>query len=216
MFPKITKIKEWLKDQLDRNTKKIKHLNHTMIVLFEDNKYKNRRNDDYIIPPRKFYNELQGGDVIVEWKDDLKFVSKLDRLLSDGKSLTKKELEYCNTLYEFYSEVYETVIDCLKHDNPLINKKLKEVSVEEGRIIHKNYFRYLTKEGTELGFPIKWELDYAVVNVIEPLVLINPKIIHKEFPIDYFEGCLSYPKKGTPTKRYKDIIYNAQERWLVF
>ena len=77
-----------------------------MIVWAEDNKYKNRRNDDYIIPPRKFYNELQG-DVIVEWKDDMKFVTKLDRLLSDGKSLTKKELIYCNTLYEFYSEVYE-------------------------------------------------------------------------------------------------------------
>ena len=34
-------------------------------------------------------------------------VTKLDRLLSDGKSLTKKELKYCNSLYEFYSGVYE-------------------------------------------------------------------------------------------------------------
>ena len=62
---------------------------------------------DYIIPPRKFYNELQGGEVTCEWKDDLKFVSKLDFMLSDGESLTKKELEYCNMLYEFYSGVYE-------------------------------------------------------------------------------------------------------------
>jgi len=86
--------------------KKIKHLNHTMIVWAEDNKYKGHRNDDFTIPPRTFYNELRG-DVIVEWKDDLKFVTKLDRLLSDGKSLTKKELKYCNSLYEFYSGVYE-------------------------------------------------------------------------------------------------------------
>ena len=84
--------------------KKIKHLNHTMIVWAENNKYEtNPRNPgtDWTIPPRIFYNELRG-DVIVEWKDDLTFVTKLDRLLSDGKSLTKKELQMCNELYNFY------------------------------------------------------------------------------------------------------------------
>ena len=74
-----------------------------MIVWAEDNKYKGHRNDDFTIPPRTFYNELRG-DVIVEWKDDLKFVTKLDRLLSDGETLTKKELEYCNQLYDFYKK----------------------------------------------------------------------------------------------------------------
>ena len=77
-----------------------------MIVWAEDNKCASDRQEKWIIPPRTFYNELRG-DVIVEWKDDLTFVTKLDRLLSDGKSLTKKELEYCNILYEFYSGVYE-------------------------------------------------------------------------------------------------------------
>ena len=81
-----------------------------MIVWAEEKKYPTNPDNpgtDYIIPPRKFYNELRGGEVFNEWKDDLKFVTKLDRLLSDGKSLTKKELEYCNMLYEFYSGVYE-------------------------------------------------------------------------------------------------------------
>jgi len=78
-----------------------------MIVWAEDNKYASDRQEKWIIPPRTFYNELRG-DVIVEWKDDLTFVTKLDRLLSDGKSLTKKELKYCNMLYESYSGVYET------------------------------------------------------------------------------------------------------------
>ena len=75
----------------------------------EDNKkptHPNNPGTNWTIPPRKFYNELQG-DVTIEWKDDLTFVTKLDRLLSDGKSLTKKELKYCNMLYEFYSGVYE-------------------------------------------------------------------------------------------------------------
>ena len=89
------------------------------MIVEGDNKYKIAITM-IILSHKNFYNELRG-DVIVEWKDDLKFVTKLDRLLSDGKSLTK-ELKYCNSLYEFYSGVYEKVIDCLKHDNPLINK----------------------------------------------------------------------------------------------
>ena len=101
-----------------------------------------------------------------------------------------------------------SVIDCLKHDNPLINKKLKEVSVEEGRTIATELFQILNKRGDGIGLAanqVGIDAQVAVVNVIEPLVLINPKIIHKEFPIDYFEGCLSYPKKGCHTKRYKTI-----------
>ncbi len=107
-----------------------------------------------------------------------------------------------------------SVIDCLKHDNPLINKKLKEVSVEEGRTIATELFQILNKRGDGIGLAanqVGIDAQVAVVNVIEPLVLINPKIIHKEHPIDYFEVCLSYPKKGTPTKRYRDIIIQTAQ-----
>jgi len=45
----------------------------------------------------------------------------------------------------------------------------------------------------------------AVVNVKEPIVLINPKIVRKEEEVRYYEGCLSFPKKGCHTKRYKTI-----------
>ena len=82
--------------------KKIKHLNHTLIVWAEDNKYKNSRNGDYTIPSRRDANDM----VISEWKDDLKFVTKLDRLLSDGVHLTQKELNYSNQLYRYYSQMY--------------------------------------------------------------------------------------------------------------
>ena len=71
-----------------------------MIVWAEDNKYKGRY-DDYIIPPRKDLNGM-----CTEWKDDFKFVSKLDRLLSDGINLKPNELEMCNELYKFYSQMY--------------------------------------------------------------------------------------------------------------
>ena len=84
--------------------KKIKHLNHTLIVWAEDNKYPTNPGNpgtDYVIPPRKENNMF-----VSEWKDDLKFVTKLDRLLSDGRTLTKKELQMCNQIYEFYSRMY--------------------------------------------------------------------------------------------------------------
>ena len=101
-----------------------------------------------------------------------------------------------------------SVIDCLKHDNPLINKKLKEVSVEEGRTIATELFQILNKRGDGIGLAanqVGIDAQVAVVNVIEPLVLINPKIISKENEINYYEGCLSFPKKGVNTKRYETI-----------
>ena len=106
------------------------------------------------------------------------------------------------------------VIDCLKHDNPVIKKKLREVSIEEGRAIATELFQILNERKDGIGLAanqVGIDAQVAIVNVIEPLVLINPKIIHKEFPIDYFEGCLSYPKKGTPTTRYRDVIIQTAQ-----
>ena len=101
-----------------------------------------------------------------------------------------------------------SVINCNKHDNSVIKKKLKEVSVEEGRIIAQELFQILNKRGDGIGLAanqVGIDAQVAVVNVIEPLVLINPKIISKENEINYYEGCLSYPKKGVNTKRYETI-----------
>ena len=100
------------------------------------------------------------------------------------------------------------VINCTKHDNPLIHKKLREVSVEEGMDIATELFQILNKRGDGIGLAanqVGIDAQVAVVNVLEPLVLINPKIIRKENEIKYYEGCLSYPKKGVNTKRYETI-----------
>ena len=44
----------------------------------------------------------------VEWKDDFKFVQKLDSMLADGLDvkLKKKEMKMCNELYSYYSQCY--------------------------------------------------------------------------------------------------------------
>ena len=107
-----------------------------------------------------------------------------------------------------------SVINCLKEDNPLIKKKLKEVTVEEGMAIATELFQILNKRGDGIGLAanqVGIDAQVAVVNVREPLVLINPKIISKDVEIPYYEGCLSYPKKGVHTKRYRDIVVSTEQ-----
>ena len=78
--------------------KKLRHLSTTMIHWAEENKIRTKRNGDYEIPQRNG----------VDWKEDFKFVTKLDSMLADGLDvkLKKKEMEMCNQLYKYYGSVY--------------------------------------------------------------------------------------------------------------
>ena len=106
------------------------------------------------------------------------------------------------------------VINCFKEDNPVINKKLKEVSIDEGLDIAKNLFNVLNERKDGIGLAanqVGIDASVAVVNVREPIILINPKIIKAWDEIPYYEGCLSYPKKGVQTERYKNIIIKTEQ-----
>ena len=106
------------------------------------------------------------------------------------------------------------VINCTKHNNPLIHKKLREVSVEEGMEIATELFQILNKREDGIGLAanqVGIDAQVAVVNVREPLILINPKIISKEVEIPFYEGCLSYPGKGVNTNRYRDVIISTEQ-----
>ena len=106
------------------------------------------------------------------------------------------------------------VIDCTKNDNPLISKKLKEVTVEEGMAIATELFQILNKRRDGIGLAanqVGIDAQVAVVNVREPLVLINPKYIKKENKIIYGEGCLSFPNHVIRTKRYRDIVISTEQ-----
>ena len=108
----------------------------------------------------------------------------------------------------------KNIINCLVDHNPVITKKLKEVSVEEGRTIATELFQILNKRQDGVGLAanqVGIDAQVAVVNVREPVVLINPKIIDKSDEISYYEGCLSFPKHGIRTKRYKNIIVKSAD-----
>ena len=105
------------------------------------------------------------------------------------------------------------VINCYKENNPVINKKLKEVSVEEGMAIATELFNILNERKDGIGLAanqVGIDAQVAVLNVREPIILIHPKIEEQWDEVDFYEGCLSYPEKGIHTKRYKNIIVKSE------
>ena len=106
------------------------------------------------------------------------------------------------------------VINCLKEDNPVINKKLRKVSVDEGLKIAEELLNILSERKDGIGLAanqVGIDAAVAVVNVREPLILINPVITEQWDEIDYYEGCLSFPKKGIHTKRYRNVIIQTEQ-----
>ena len=106
------------------------------------------------------------------------------------------------------------IINCLTEHNPLINKPLKKVSVEEGMKIATELFEILNQRKDGIGLAanqVGIDAQVAVVNVREPLVLINPEYISQEVEIPYYEGCLSFKGKGVNTKRFRDVIIKTEQ-----
>tara|TARA_B110001454_G_scaffold180295_1_gene173857 strand:+ start:48 stop:641 length:594 start_codon:yes stop_codon:yes gene_type:complete len=106
------------------------------------------------------------------------------------------------------------VINCLKEDNPLINKKLRKVSVEEGLKVATELLEILVKRKDGIGLAanqVGINASVAVVNVREPIILINPEIVEVSEEIPYYEGCLSFKGKSIQTKRYKNIIITTEQ-----
>ena len=98
---------------------------------------------------------------------------------------------------------YVTFDDSLK--NPC-----KKVSVEEGKKIAVDLFNKLVKDKNAIGLAanqIGIDASVAVVNVIKPIILINPRIIKMWDETTYVESCLSFPGHTKTTKRYKYIQY---------
>ena len=106
------------------------------------------------------------------------------------------------------------IINCLKEDNPIINKKLRKVSVDEGLKIAEILFTTLNKRKDGIGLAanqVGIDASVAVVNVREPIILINPEVVDVWDEIPFYEGCLSFPKKGINTKRYKNIVVKTEQ-----
>ena len=83
-------------------------------------------------------------------------------------------------------------------------------NLQEGEMIAATLFQYLTKKTTGIGLAanqIGINKRVAVVNVKDPIYLINPEIIERGNEIDFKEGCLSVKRrKPVNTKRYDRVV----------
>ena len=97
------------------------------------------------------------------------------------------------------------VINCLTEDNPVINKKLRKVSVNEGLKIAEELLNILSKRKDSIGLAANQVGKGLAVTVIDiadaeedgipsPLTLINPVIeAFSDEEEEFEEGCLSLP-----------------------
>ena len=98
-------------------------------------------------------------------------------------------------------------------DRKELEQKCSPVSVKEGEEIGVRLLHELREAENGIGLAanqIGIQKRVCVVNVKEPLVLINPKIVEKSKEQFVFaEGCLSFPDSKIKTKRHQDIVVEA-------
>ena len=100
-------------------------------------------------------------------------------------------------------------------DRKELEVKCSPVSVKEGEEIGVRLLHELRESENGIGLAanqIGINKRVCVINVKEPLVLINPKIVEKSKEQFIFaEGCLSFPGHAIRTKRYRDIIISTEQ-----
>ena len=82
-------------------------------------------------------------------------------------------------------------------------------SVKEGEEIGAQLLKELTETKSGIGLAanqVGINKRVCVINVKEPLVLVNPRIVeHSEDQFVFAEGCLSFPGKHVKTGRYTSV-----------
>jgi peptide deformylase len=92
-------------------------------------------------------------------------------------------------------------------------KPVSSFNFNEGEEIGAQLLKELTESKSGIGLAanqIGINKRVCVVNVKEPLVLINPKIIEtSEETFVFPEGCLSFPNKHIRTNRFVSVVVEA-------
>ena len=98
-------------------------------------------------------------------------------------------------------------------DKLKLQEKCSPVSVKEGEEIGVRLLHELRQSENGIGLAanqIGINKRVCVINVKEPIVLINPKIVEKSKEQFVFpEGCLSFPDSKVKTQRHQDIVVTA-------
>ena len=98
-------------------------------------------------------------------------------------------------------------------DKLKLQEKCSPVSVKEGEEIGVRLLHELRQSKNGIGLAanqIGINKRVCVINVKEPIVLINPKIVeHSKEQFIFPEGCLSFPNDKIKTQRYTSVAVDA-------
>ena len=98
-------------------------------------------------------------------------------------------------------------------DKSKIQEKCLPTTIQEGEEIGIRLLDELRKSNGGIGLAanqIGINKRVCVINVKEPVVLINPKIVEKsEEMFAFMEGCLSFPGEAIKTQRHKWVKVKA-------
>lgn len=105
-------------------------------------------------------------------------------------------------------------------DLDMLKNPTSDVSVEEGIEIGKQLLSFVLKSQDGIGLAanqvgIDASVCAIVVRNTNPLILVNPRIIHNsEETFLSYESCLSIPGKSAWVKRYKSIVVEADNVFM--
>tara|TARA_R100000278_G_scaffold85112_1_gene65069 strand:- start:249 stop:707 length:459 start_codon:yes stop_codon:yes gene_type:complete len=94
-------------------------------------------------------------------------------------------------------------------DISMLRRPCATVTAAEGREIGKLLLEVLASHDTGVGLAanqIGILKRVCVINVIKPIILVNPKIVGSYDKIEYDEACLSFSGESVRTQRYKNIL----------
>ena len=94
-----------------------------------------------------------------------------------------------------------------------LSKKCKPcVSIRQGKVLGARLLEILVSENDAVGLAanqVGVDAAVCVINVVSPVVLINPRITAKFGKSFFQEACLSFPGDYVLTERWTDIIVVA-------
>lgn len=113
-----------------------------------------------------------------------------------------------------------SVLPIVKYGDPVLRencKPVEKITPEVRKLVTDLLDTLYSVPGVGLAAPqVGVPLRVCVIDLRnegrkQPIVLINPKIVHKEGKMDGEEGCLSFPGLWDMVKRYKKVRVEATD-----
>lgn len=110
------------------------------------------------------------------------------------------------------SEIEDNILPLVKNDKVRLRQSCDPVKEDEDweglkDLLYSNLLHYggIGLSAIQLDIP----KSACVINVKEPIFLVNPEVVEAQGNSKYVEGCLSFPNDVVATERYTEVIVEA-------